>query len=276
MGGQNTLIVEVNPDFILPELYSFNNYFYYPFFVDGDNQNPLLDITFDGRRLMDGEVVSPKPEIVITSKDNNPVFPIDSLGCFRISYRTENGADSVIVLENNSQISFSPGILPQNRARLKYQPGPLADGDYTLRVQGFDKVGNAAGDQPYEIRFKVINENTITPIFNYPNPFSTRTKFVFTLTGKDMPSIFRLEIYTITGRLIKRMDLRELGLLHIGQNLNGFEWDGTDDYGDRLANGVYLYKAVIRYPDGTEPKLREESGLNNYFNNGFGKLVIFR
>jgi hypothetical protein len=72
------------------------------------------------------------------------------------------------------------------------------------------------------------------------------------------------------------MDLRELGLVHIGQNLNGFEWDGTDDYGDRLANGVYLYKAVIRYPDGTEPKLREESGLNNYFNNGFGKLVIFR
>ncbi len=276
MGGQNTLIVEVNPDLILPELYLFNNYFYYPFFVDGDNQNPLLDITFDGRRLMDGEVVSPKPEIVITSKDNNPVFPIDSLGCFRISYRTENGADSVVVLENNSQISFSPGILPQNRARLKYQPGPLVDGDYTLRVQGFDKVGNAAGGQPYEIRFKVINENTITPIFNYPNPFSTRTKFVFTLTGKDMPSIFRLEIYTITGRLIRRMDLRELGLVHIGQNLNGFEWDGTDDYGDRLANGVYLYKAVIRYPDGTEPKLREASGLNHYFNNGFGKLVIFR
>lgn len=276
MGGQNTLIIEVNPDGLLNELYNFNNFFYFPFTADGDNQNPLLDITFDGRRLMDGEIVSPKPEIVIVNKDNNPVYPIDSIGCFRISYRTTTGADSVVILENNAQVSFSPGVLPQNRARLRYQPGPLADGEYTFRVQGYDKVGNASGEQPYEIRFKVVNENSITPIFNYPNPFSTKTKFVFTLTGKDMPSVFRIEIYTVTGRLVKRMDLRDLGLVHIGQNLNGFEWDGTDDYGDRLANGVYLYKAVIRYPDGSEPKMREEAGLTNYFNNGFGKLVIFR
>lgn len=276
MSGQNTLIIEVNPDELLNELYNFNNFFYFPFSVDGDNMNPLLDITFDGRRLMDGEIVSPRPEIVIINKDNNPVYPIDSISCFRISYRTNTGADSLVVLENNAQVSFSPGVLPQNRARLRYQPGPLADGEYTFRVQGFDKVGNASGEQPYEIRFKVINENSITPIFNYPNPFSTKTKFVFTLTGIDMPSVFRIEIYTVTGRLVKRMDLRDLGLVHIGQNLNGFEWDGTDDYGDRLANGVYLYKAVIRYPDGSEPKMREEAGLNNYFNNGFGKLVIFR
>jgi flagellar hook assembly protein FlgD len=91
-----------------------------------------------------------------------------------------------------------------------------------------------------------------------------------------MPSTFRIDIYTITGRLVRRLDLKDLGLVYIGQNLNGFEWDGTDDYGDRLANGVYLYKATIRYPDGSEPKIREENGNANYFKNGFGKLVLFR
>lgn len=276
LSGLNTLVMEVNPDQKQVEQYQFNNFFYHPFRVDGDNVNPLLDITFDGRRVMDGEIVSPKPEIVIISKDDNPVYALDSLGCFRVSYRTNSGADSLVNLINNPEISFSAGILPQNRARLRYQPGPLQDGEYTLRIQGYDKVGNSAGEKPYEIRFKVINENTITPIFNYPNPFSTKTRFVFTLTGKDMPSTFRIDIYTITGRLVRRLDLKDLGLVYIGQNLNGFEWDGTDDYGDRLANGVYLYKATIRYPDGSGPKIREENGNANYFKNGFGKLVLFR
>ena len=98
--------------------------------------NPLLDITFDGRRVLDGEIVSPKPEIVIISKDDNPVYALDSLGCFRVSYRTNSGADSLVNLINNPEISFSAGILPQNRARLRYQPGPLQDGEYTLRIQG--------------------------------------------------------------------------------------------------------------------------------------------
>jgi len=276
MAGKNTLIIEINPGQEQTELYSFNNFFYYPFLISGDNVNPVMDVTFDGRHIQDGEIVSPKPEIVISSKDNNPVFAMDSIGLFRISYRTYSGQDSPVQMINNAQIQFEPGVLPQNKARLIYKPGTMQDGEYTLRVQSQDRMGNLSGETPYEIRFRVINENTLTPIFNYPNPFSTRTKFVFTLTGADIPVTFRIDIFTITGRLIRRMDLREWGNLHIGQNLNGLEWDGTDDYGDRLANGVYLYKAHVKYADGSSPRTRDENGLAHFFNNGFGKLVIMR
>lgn len=274
--GNNTLVIELNPDREQNELYAFNNFFYYPFQVGGDGVNPVLDISFDGRHIMDGEIVSPRPEIVITSKDNNPFYAMDSLGCFRVSYKTFSGRDSVVVLENNAQIQFEPGVLPQNKAKLIYRPGPFSDGEYTLQAQSFDKMGNPSGEYPYQIRFRVINENTISPVFNYPNPFSTRTRFVFTLTGSDIPQTFRIDIFTITGKLVRRIDLRELGFVHIGQNLNGYEWDGTDDYGDRLANGVYLYKVITKYSDGSVPRVRDESGVGSYFKNGFGKLVMFR
>ncbi|MBK7956826.1 MAG: hypothetical protein IPK03_01115 [Bacteroidetes bacterium] len=38
----------------------------------------------------------------------------------------------------------------------------------------------------------------------------------------------------------------ELGPLRIGMNKTQFWWDGTDTYGDALANGVYLYRVIIR------------------------------
>jgi len=276
MGGKNTLIIELNPDGDQNEIYVYNNFFYYPFTVISDKVNPVLDVSFDGRRILDGEFVSPKPEIIISAKDNNPYFPMDSLDLFKLSYVTFMGQDSVVVLEGNPQIRFEPGTTSQNKAKIEYRPGILSDGEYTLKVQSQDRLGNLSGDEPYAIRFRVLNENTITPIFNYPNPFSTRTRFLFTLTGSDIPVRFRIDVYTITGRMVRRLDIREYSDIHIGQNTSGFEWDGTDDYGDRLANGVYLYKAHISYADGTSPRIRDDGGMGRFFNNGFGKLVIMR
>lgn len=276
MGGKNTLIIELNPDGDQNEIYVYNNFFYYPFTVMSDKVNPVLDVSFDGRRILDGEFVSPKPEIIISAKDNNPYFPMDSLGLFRVSYLTFAGQDSVVMLEGNPQIRFEPATTAQNKAKIEYRPGTLQDGEYTLKVQSQDRMGNLSGDEPYTIRFRVLNENTITPIFNYPNPFSTRTRFLFTLTGADIPVRFRIDVYTITGRMVRRLDIREYSDIHIGQNTSGFEWDGTDDYGDRLANGVYLYKAHISYADGTSPRIRDDGGMGRFFNNGFGKLVIMR
>ncbi|MEM6804758.1 MAG: hypothetical protein AAF696_25395 [Bacteroidota bacterium] len=41
-----------------------------------------------------------------------------------------------------------------------------------------------------------------------------------------------------------------------------------------MANGVYLYKTIIRMPE-QELKLRDE-GIEQFFNNGYGKMYIMR
>ena len=56
---------------------------------------------------------------------------------------------------------------------------------------------------------------------------------------------------TITGRVVREIDLDELGPIHIGNNISEFRWDGTDEFGDRLARGVYLYKMSVRTMDGS-------------------------
>ena len=109
---------------------------------------------------------------------------------------------------------------------------------------------------------------------NYPNPFSTSTRFVFTLTGAEVPSNFKIQIMTITGKVVREIFEDELGPLHIGRNITQFAWDGKDMFGDQLANGVYLYRVLTKL-NGENIK-RKETSADNYFKNGWGKMYLMR
>jgi flagellar hook assembly protein FlgD len=141
-------------------------------------------------------------------------------------------------------------------------------------VAATDASGNASGAQDYQVNFEVINRSTITQVMNYPNPFTTSTRFVFTLTGSQIPDFFRIQIYTISGKVVRTIDLPELGPVRIGRNISEFVWDGTDNFGDRLANGVYLYQVIARING--EPIELRESGADGYFRKEFGKMYLFR
>ena len=52
------------------EEYAFNNRAYRSLTVDADRNNPLLDVTFDGVHILNGDIVSPTPEIVMELKVN--------------------------------------------------------------------------------------------------------------------------------------------------------------------------------------------------------------
>ncbi|MCV9389532.1 hypothetical protein [Reichenbachiella ulvae] len=162
----------------------------------------------------------------------------------------------------------------QESFSIQYTPAKLADGIYGLRVQVSDASGNDSGVQPYEINFEVINESTITNFYPYPNPFSTQTRFVFTLTGELFPEDIKIQIMTISGRVVREIFMDELGPINIGNNLTDYAWDGRDNHGDQLANGVYLYRVLIKNP-GEEFKHRKTSA-DKGFKNGFGKIYILR
>jgi len=146
------------------------------------------------------------------------------------------------------------------------------DGKYDLIVKSKDRSNNASGSVQYSISFEVINKSTITNILNYPNPFSTKTHFVFTLTGSEIPDEFRIQIMTITGKVVKDIRRDELGPIRIGRNVTEYTWDGRDEFGDQLANGIYLYR-VMTSIDGGQIE-RRESGADTYFERGFGKMYL--
>ncbi len=279
--GLNNLWIEANPHQDQPEQYHFNNLANLHFNVSKDITNPLLDVTFDGLHILNGDIVSSKPNIHIQLMDENKYIVLNDTADFRVSLINPSGASRYLNFEptsgsssDNAKLKWTPATLPSNSFKIDYSPFLTQDGVYTLDVQATDKSGNLSGQNDFRIQFEVINRSTITEVINYPNPFSTSTRFVFVLTGSETPSEFKIQIMTVTGKIIREITKDELGPLHIGRNLTDYAWNGKDEFGDQLANGVYLYHVVTKI-DGNKIENRDV-GIDKYFKRGWGKMYLMR
>ena len=61
-----------------------------------------------------------------------------------------------------------------------------------------------------------------------------------------------LKIYTIAGRLIETLE----GYTTVA-GYNEIAWNGTDRDGNTLANGVYLYKIILKLDGKTKEKIEK-------------------
>ena len=276
--GLDVLFVEANPDNNQPEQYHPNNLGYIPFLVDRDLLNPFLDVTFDGVHILDKDIVSAKPFIKISLRDENKFLALDdtSLVSLSIRYPSDPLTGRRALSFDNTIVKFIPATLNKgkNEAVIEYRPDFTEDGIYELFLNGKDKTGNVSGTDDYRISFEVINKPSITNILNYPNPFSTATSFLFTLTGAQIPSQLKIQILTVTGKVVKEITKAELGPLHIGRNITEYKWDGKDQYGQMLGNGVYLYRVVTSLNGNTVD--HRNSGADKFFKHGYGKMYIMR
>jgi flagellar hook assembly protein FlgD len=78
----------------------------------------------------------------------------------------------------------------------------------------------------------------ISGIRNYPNPFGAETTFIYELS-KDANAV-SIVIYTSGGRRVRILDG-----LSAQEGYNEAMWDGRDETGARLSNGVYFYKVRV-------------------------------
>ena len=281
--GNNNLFLDVNPNNAQPEQYHFNNFLYKNFTVSTDNYKPVLDVTFDGVHILNNDIVSAQPHILIKLKDESKFLLLDDTSLFKIQLQYPDGSLRRFYF-NNDTLRFTPATTgaADNTASVDFTPYLPQDGTYQLLIHGQDKTGNPAGNADYSVSFQVYNKPMISNMFNYPNPFTTSTAFVFTVTGSQVPQNIRIQILTITGKIVREITKEELGPLHIGRNITEFKWDGTDQYGQKLANGVYLYRVITNLNGSKLSKFPtydpngNEVNTDQYFNKGYGKMYLMR
>ena len=137
--------------------------------------------------------------------------------------------------ETEYKITQHPG---SNQVVLTYNSHELKPGEHQLRLMASDLDGNEGES---EIAFHVHSTLQLVEPLNYPNPFTRITTITCELT-KPAKSL-TVKIYTLTGRLIRKLE---------SESPSGFiklKWDGKDDDGNEVANGVYYGKMIVKSLD---------------------------
>lgn len=217
-----------------------------------DTKGPTISIFFDSRSFRPGDVVSASPLLIADFSDSSGINTSDAGVGHRIEAWLDDQSQS---LDLSGYYASKPNTYQQGT--VQYPMGSLSEGTHKIRLRAWDTYNNSSEAQSI---FNALSGSglKITNVFNYPNPVSNST--VFTFDHNQIVALdAQVKIYTIAGRLI-----RSLEVSGIGSRFAQIPWDGRDQDGDQLANGVYLYKIIAKTLDG---RFRDEA---------LGKLSILR
>jgi hypothetical protein len=226
--GLRQLFVTIDPKDRLTELNKANNSLMANIYVRADTSSPQVEVTFDGRSLLYGEMVAARPVIIARIYDNSPMAITDTA-----AVQVLLDGQRIAYANNAGQLSLKAPDDDKTRALIQFTPA-LKDGDHTLEILASDASGNRIYHRD---DFQVVSELRLLRVMNYPNPFYGQTDFTFELT---QPAKVTIKVYTVAGRLIAVLDEDWLSA-----GFNAVRWDGRDQEGDALANGVYIYKVMV-------------------------------
>ena len=122
--------------------------------------------------------------------------------------------------------------------RMNFSPELYSAGLYLFKAVAYDVLGNR-GERSVVVKITDDMESGLADVFNVPNPVGKKgTTFYFKNFAVNRPSTVNIFIYNQNGRLVKVIKNAISGLT---------TWDGRDNHGNMLANGLYHYvvKSVV-------------------------------
>ena len=215
-----------------------------------DSAGPIITVQVAGRGdLVSGDLVTLQDDLVVTLADSSGINLATGLG-HGITLEIDGATQSIRNLTEQfsyRQDDFTTGSL--TLALSDMEPGT-----HELKFKAWDNANNASTRSLW-IEVATGASLAIQDMLNYPNPMADTTTFFFELT--QAVSQFDLDIFTLSGRKIK--SFRRLGI-PVGSHQ--IAWNGRDADGDRVATGVYIFKASAHSATGGDPV------------ESFGKVVV--
>ncbi|MDR0603809.1 MAG: type IX secretion system sortase PorU [Bacteroidales bacterium] len=212
--------------------------------VIDDKVGPDISLYFNDMKFVNGGLTSTTPVLYAKISDANG---INTTG-------TGVGHDIVAVVDGDMSKSmilndfFEYDTNSFVSGSLNYMLSPLKEGSHTLMLRAWDVVNNMNEET---INFEVVKDEDlkIKHVLNYPNPFTTSTQFFFEHNRPNTLLHVRIQIFTISGKVVKTI-IPDVPQINMGFRSDPIHWNGLDDFGDKLARGIYIYKLQVMTPDG--------------------------
>lgn len=210
-------------------------------FAEADNVGPEVAPYIDDDKFRDGGVTGPNPMLYVKLFDENGINV--SGGSI--------GHDLVAILDGDVQNPLVMNDYYQtlpNDYRNGYVYFPLynlPDGIHTVRVKAWDTYNNS-GEGTVTFEVKNQEKGFISELYNYPNPFTDVTHFVFQHNLEGQKVNAHLEVFSAGGAKVweRMVDMEAL------ENRSEIIWNGQDKDNKPLAKGVYFYRLRLSTPEG--------------------------
>ena len=87
--------------------------------------------------------------------------------------------------------------------------------------------------------FSIEPDLSLTNVLNFPNPFESSTKIRYKLS-KSVDEVI-IYIFNLAGKLVRTLEGETSGT-SVAKEYNDITWDGRNDLGEQVNNGLYPYK----------------------------------
>lgn len=205
--------------------------------------------------FVSGGTTNTAPLFLATLFDENGINTAGNGIGREITATIDGNVQSSIIMNDYYQAnlnSFTNG-------QVKYNFSSLTPGVHNIKLKAWDVFNNSS---EASLEFIVASEAglALNHVLNYPNPFTTSTTFQFDHNKYGQFLQVQIQIYSVSGKLIKTINQ---DVMAAESHFTSVPWDGRDEYGDKLAKGVYVYKVRVKSSDGEKVERFEKLVLLN-------------
>ena len=214
-----------------------------------DKEGPEMDIYMNDENFAFGGMTDENPILIVKLSDSSGVNTVGNSIGHDLSLTLDDDPERI-----NLNNFYEADLDSYQSGALSYPMSDLSNGKHTVNIKAWDVFNNSS---EASTEFVVAASATIalSHVLNYPNPFASNTTFWFEHNRPGELLEVKIQVYTISGKIIKTITTK---ISSEGFLVNDIIWDGKDEYGDNIGNGVYVYSVEVQSEDGTSRALQFE------------------
>jgi len=220
-----------------------------------DNKGPEIELFINDESFVPGSITDENPLFFAKVFDENGINTIGNGIGHDITVILDQNTSKTIILND----SYKADLDTYKSGEVRYSFSSMEEGPHELQFKVWDVLNNSSTES---IDFIVEKSENLAldKVLNYPNPFTSKTEFMFDHNQINKELEIQIQIFTGAGNLVKTINSF---ITTDSYRTSGINWDGKDDFGAKLGRGVYVYKVKIITTEGESVERYEKLVILN-------------
>ncbi len=209
-----------------------------------DDTGPEVNVYLNDQSFVYGGMVNESPLLLIELEDEQGINTAGRGIGHDLTALLNDDQRNMLILNNY----YEAALNNFQKGTVSYPLENLPEGRHTVNVKAWDILNNS-GEGYTEFVVAESEDFALEHVLNYPNPFSDNTAFWFEHNRVGDVLDVRVQIFTISGRLVKTISTQ---IPAAQTRVSDINWNGLDDFGNKLGRGAYVYQLSVKTSNGQQ------------------------